>query len=182
MAPLPGHRRPSMRVHCSEQMHDIHLCLICRMGVQSQRGGCVCCGRGVHGRNSDGSWHRNRLCTTLISAGFCSCGTALRRFTGAINRINSHVQGYVEAHSKGRIKFVDCRSFFLSESEDIDEDLMPDSAYPNASGGIGAFSPAVIFLRKCTWVLFPGSIVLQQASTACPGHWQGCLTCHVIAR
>ncbi|CAL5224691.1 g7416 [Coccomyxa viridis] len=56
------------------------------------------------------------------------------KFTGAINRINSHVQGYVEAHSKGRIKFVDCRSFFLSESEDIDEELMPDSAYPNASG------------------------------------------------
>ena len=42
----------------------------------------------------------------------------------------------MEAHSKGRIKFVDCRSFFLSESEDIDEELMPDSAYPNASGKI----------------------------------------------
>lgn len=60
--------------------------------------------------------------------------SGLRRFTGAINRINSHVQGYVEAHSKGRIKFVDCRSLLLSESEDIDEELMPDSAYPNASG------------------------------------------------
>ncbi len=69
----------------------------------------------------------------LLALNLC-CG--LCRFTGAINRINSHVQGYVEAHSKGRIKFVDCRSFFLSESEDIDEELMPDSAYPNASGEV----------------------------------------------
>lgn len=56
------------------------------------------------------------------------------RFTGAINRINSHVQGFVEAHGKGRLRFLDCRSFFLSENEDIDEELMPDSAYPNAAG------------------------------------------------
>ena len=72
----------------------------------------------------------------MTSATLCSRAPGLCRFTEAINRINSHVQGYVEAHSKGRIKFVDCRSFFLSESEDIDEDLMPDSAYPNASGEI----------------------------------------------
>lgn len=59
---------------------------------------------------------------------------ALRRFTGAINRINSHVQGFVEAHGRGRLRFLDCRSFLLSETEDIDEELMPDSAYPNAAG------------------------------------------------
>ena len=59
---------------------------------------------------------------------------ALRRFTGAINRINSHVQGFVEAHGRGRLRFLDCRSFLLSETEDIDEELMPDSAYLNAAG------------------------------------------------
>lgn len=57
-----------------------------------------------------------------------------RRFTGAINRINSHVQGFIEAHGRGRMRFLDCRSFFLLENEDIDEELMPDSAYPNAAG------------------------------------------------
>jgi len=47
----------------------------------------------------------------------------------------------VEAHGKGRLKFLDCRSFFLSENEDIDEELMPDSAYPNASGDTSAADP-----------------------------------------
>ena len=106
----------------------------------------------------------------------------LCRFTGAINRINSHVQGYVEAHSKGRIKFVDCRSFFLSESEDIDEDLMPDSAYPNASGvpsnSLGV-PPSDEFLSICALVLIPGDVLWHP--TACLDNGNGYLACHIIA-
>ena len=44
------------------------------------------------------------------------------------------MQGFVEAHGRGRLRFLDCRSFLLSETEDIDEELMPDSAYLNAAG------------------------------------------------
>ena len=83
---------------------------------------------------------------------------ALRRFTGAINRINSHVQGFVEAHGRGRLRFLDCRSFLLSETEDIDEELMPDSAYPNAAGE-----------QTCCMQAAPFMIAICQAATA-PSH------------
>ena len=99
----------------------------------------------------------------MVSQLCCSCATyALglpderqtghRRFTGAINRINSHVQGFIESHGRGRMRFLDCRSFFLSENEDIDEELMPDSAYPNAAG-----DKLFVFTVWC-WQQFDGHI------------------------
>jgi len=78
----------------------------------------------------------------------------------------------VEAHGKGRLKFLDCRSFFLSENEDIDEELMPDSAYPNASGDTPAADPVHrSALRVITW---PGKSLFHDCNRCYSGQADEC--------